>query len=303
MAATNSLRHTAARPRRKSIYSLEMYLYLLPALLFVGIFLLYPAAYTLYISFTDWDGLNPPNFIGLQNYTEIIFKEPAFITSALNTLIWVVATLALPVLLGLALAVIISYVPFQEFFKTVFYLPYAISATSIAVIWGFMLSPQGVVNTVLGQLGLNFLVHSWLVTPPWHTVVMLLAYTWQITGTNMVLFLIGLQSIPTDPIEAAKLDGANEWQVFRHIIIPLLRPITTVVVTLAVVNSFKVFDIIWVLTQGGPFRSSETLAVTMYRESFVLFRLGYGAAIANLLSLIVIIFSIFYLRSIFKAED
>ena len=288
---------------RRFITKIEVYLYLLPALLFVGVFLLYPAIYTLYISFTDWDGLNPPAFIGLQNYIEIIFHEPVFVTSTLNTLIWVVASLALPVLLGLGLAVIISYVPYQEFFKTVFYLPYAISATSIAVVWGFMLSPEGVINILLEQIGLDFIARSWLVSPPWHTVVMLLAYTWQITGTNMVLFLVGLQNIPSDPIEAAKLDGANEWQVFRHITFPLLRPITTVVITLAVVNSFKVFDIIWVLTQGGPFRSSETLAVTMYRESFVLFRLGYGAAIANLLSLIVIIFSIFYLRSIFKREN
>ena len=289
--------------RRRFFNKIEVYLYLLPSLLFVGIFLLYPAVYTLYISFTDWDGLNEPSFVGLQNYTELIFHEPVFTTSAINTLVWVVATLAFPVLLGLALAMVINYVSYQGFFKTVFYLPYAISATSIAVIWGFMLSPYGVVNTFLEQIGLDFIARSWLVSPPWHTVVMLIAYTWQITGTNMVLFLVGLQNIPSDPIEAAKLDGANEWQVFRHIVFPLLKPITTVVITLAVVNSFKVFDMIWVMTQGGPFRSSETLAVTMYRESFVLFQLGYGAAIANLLSLIVIIFSIVYLRSIFKRED
>ncbi len=302
MEATGSLQ-PAYPSRRKFISKIEVYLYLIPALLFVGIFLLYPAVYTLYVSFTDWNGLNAPNFIGLQNYSELIFKEPVFKISAINTLVWVVATLAFPVLLGLAMAVIINYIPFQGFFKTIFYLPYAISATSIAVVWGFMLSPQGVMNTLLAQVGLEFLARSWLVSPPWHTVVMLMAYTWQITGTNMVLFLVGLQNIPADPIEAAKLDGANEWQVFWHIVLPLLRPITTVVVTLAVVNSFKVFDIIWVLTQGGPYRSSETFAVTMYRESFVLFRLGYGAAIANLLSLIVIIFSIAYLRSIFKRED
>jgi ABC-type sugar transport system permease subunit len=302
MEATGSLQ-PAYPSRRNFISKIEVYLYIIPALLFVGIFLLYPAVYTLYVSFTDWNGLNAPNFIGLQNYSELIFKEPVFKISAINTLIWVVATLAFPVLLGLAMAVIINYIPFQGFFKTIFYLPYAISATSIAVVWGFMLSPQGVINAMLAQVGLEFLARSWLVSPPWHTVVMLMAYTWQITGTNMVLFLVGLQNIPADPIEAAKLDGANEWQVFWHIVLPLLRPITTVVVTLAVVNSFKVFDIIWVLTQGGPYRSSETFAVTMYRESFVLFRLGYGAAIANLLSLIVIIFSIVYLRSIFKRED
>jgi len=152
-------------------------------------------------------------------------------------------------------------------------------------------------------LGLDDLAVSWLITPPWNTIVMLIAYTWLSTGTNMILFLVGLQNIPTDPIEAAKIDGANTRQLNWYVIFPLLRPVTTVVVTIAVVNGFKVFDLIWVMTQGGPYRSSETLAVTMYRESFVSFRLGYGAAIATILSFIVIMFSIIYLRSIFKREE
>lgn len=281
---------------------IEPYLYMLPALVFVGVFLLYPAAYTLYISLTKWDGLTAPRFIGLQNYVQII-HEPVFRTSFTNTLIWVLATLLFPVALGLLLAIAVNRIPFQGFFKAIFYLPYAVSATSVAVIWGFMLSPIGVVNTALREIGLGHLAISWLIRPPWNTIAMLVAYTWLSTGTNMVLFLVGLQNIPTDPVEAAKIDGANSWQTFRFVVFPLLKPMTTVVVTIAVVNSFKVFDLIWVMTQGGPYRSSETLAVTMYRESFVLFHLGYGAAIANFLSLIIIIFSVVYLRSIFRREE
>ena len=184
-----------------------------------------------------------------------------------------------------------------------FYLPYAVSATSVAVIWGFMLSPVGFIDNVLRAVGLENLATSWLITPPWNTIMMLIAYTWLSTGTNMILFLVGLQNIPTDPIEAAKIDGANTRQLNWYVVFPLLRPVTTVVVTIAVVNGFKVFDLIWVMTQGGPYRSSETLAVTMYRELFVSFRLGYGAAIATILSFIVIMFSIIYLRSIFKREE
>lgn len=280
----------------------EPYLYMLPAILFVGVFLLYPAAYTLYVSFTRWDGLNPPEFIGLDNYIQLL-RESVFVTSATNTVVWVVATLVFPVLLGLMLAVFVNRIPLQGFFKSIFYLPYAVSATSVAVIWTFMLSPFGVVNELLRTIGLDAMTRNWLLTPPWNNITMLMAYTWQTTGTNMILFLVGLQAIPVEPVEAAKLDGASSWQTFRHIILPLLRPITTVVITIAVVNSFKVFDLIWVMTQGGPFRSSETLAVTMYRESFVLFRLGFGASIANVLSLIVIAFSVVYLRSIFRRED
>lgn len=281
---------------------IEPYFYMFPAVVFVGIFLLYPAAYTLYVSFTDWDGLNPPQFVGLQNYLSLV-RERAFSTSATNTVLWVAATLALPVFLGLMLAVFVNRIPFQGVFKSIFYLPYAISATSIAVIWTFMLAPSGIVNEFLRTIGLAGVARNWLIIPPLNTLVMIIAYTWQTTGTNMILFLVGLQAIPVDPVEAAKLDGASAWQTFRHITLPLLKPITTVVITIAVVNSFKVFDLIWVMTQGGPYRSSETLAVTMYRESFISFRLGFGAGVANMLSLIVIIFSIIYLRSIFRRED
>ncbi len=287
---------------RKAWGRIEPYLYMLPALAIVGVFLLYPAAYTLYISLTKWDGLTAPTFIGLQNYLQIV-RAPIFRTAFTNSVIWVVATLALPVGLGLMLAVLINRIPLQGFFKAIFYLPYAISATSVAVIWAFILANGGILNAILRQVGLDSVARSWLISPPWNTVAMIIAYTWLSTGTNMILFLVGLQNIPTDPVEAAKIDGANGWQAFWLVVFPLLKPITTVVVTIAVINGFKVFDLIWVMTQGGPFRSSETLAVTMYRESFVSYRLGYGAAIANVLSLIVIVFSVFYLRSIFRREE
>ncbi len=268
----------------------------------VGGFLLYPAVYTLYISLTNWNGLEAPKFIGLQNYVQFL-QDPVFQTSLTNTVIWVVGTILFPVLWGLGMSLLITRMRFEAAFKTIFYLPYAISATSTSVIWAFMLSPNGFINTVLHLVGLDTVARSWLISPPWNTVAMLMAYTWQTAGTNMVLFSVGLQALPTDPIEAARIDGANGWQTFIHVIFPLLRPITTVVITLAVVNSFKVFDLIWVMTQGGPYRSSETLVVTMYRESFVLFNLGKGAAIASLLSLIVFAFSAIYLRQMFRRND
>ncbi|MCC7447874.1 MAG: sugar ABC transporter permease [Anaerolineae bacterium] len=292
-----------ARPvtARRRWSRLTVYLYLLPAVLFVGVFLLYPAIYTFYISLTKWNGLEAPQFVGLQNYVQFL-EDPVFQTSFTNTVFWVIGTILLPVLWGLGMALLITRIKFEGVFKTIFYLPYAISATSTSVIWAFMLAPNGAINTFLHAVGLDAWARSWLISPPWHTIMMLVAYTWQTTGTNMVLFSVGLQAIPTDPVEAAKIDGANGWQSFRHVIFPLLRPITTVVVTLAVINSFKVFDLIWVMTQGGPYRSSETLVVTMYRESFVLFNLGNGAAIASLLSLIVFVFSAIYLRQMFRRE-
>jgi ABC-type sugar transport system permease subunit len=143
---------------------------------------------------------------------------------------------------------------------------------------------------------------SWLTDVPLNTFAMVIAWTWQQLGANMVMFLMGLGTIPRDPIEACLIDGASPWQTFVHVKLPMLRPITTAVITMAMVNSFKVFDIIWVMTRGGPYQSSETLAVSMFRETFTLFRMGYGAAISVILSLIVIVISAAYIRRMTKRD-
>jgi multiple sugar transport system permease protein len=161
---------------------------------------------------------------------------------------------------------------------------------------------EGVINTTLRFLHLGGLAQDWLTNVPTNTWAMIVAATWQGLGPNMLLFLVGLQNIPREPLEAAMLDGANPVRLFWHITLPLLRPMLTIVVGIALINSFKVFDLIWVMTQGGPYRSSETLAVTMYRESFVSFQLGYGAAVAIVLTIIVMVLSIFYLRTMFGRD-
>lgn len=281
---------------------LASYLFIAPALMFVAIFLLYPIVFTSYLSLFRWDGLHTPQFVGFANYMQLL-TDPAFRTSFQNSLLWVVGTLLFPVGIGLTLAVVLSRLRLERGLKLLFYLPYALSPTSTAVLWGFLLDQQGALNVVLRAIGLEALTRSWLISPPWHTALMIAAYTWLTAGTNMVLFLVGLRTIPPETVEAARLDGATPWQEFWRIVFPQLRPITLVVVTIALANSFMVFDLIWVLTQGGPFRSSETLAVMMYRESFVLFRLGYGAAIAVLLSVIVLLLSTLYIRSMLRKEQ
>ena len=254
-------RHRSDVGRHKVWRQAEAYLYMLPAVLVVIIFLLYPAAYTFYVSFTDWDGLTAPEFIGLQNYLQM-FKEPVFGTSVVNTIIWVVATLLFPVGLGLLLAVFVNRIPLQEFFKAVFYLPYAISATSIAVIWTYMLAPTGVVNELLKTIGLDALAKPWLQMPPWNTISMLVAFTWQTTGTNMILFLVGLQSIPTDLVEAAKLDGATDMGVFWRIILPLSKPVLATVALWSAVGHWNAyFDVLIYITD----RAKYTLQIILRR--------------------------------------
>jgi len=267
----------------------------------VGVFLLYPAADTVWTSLTDSTGLGSANFIGIDNYVNLI-HDSAFITSFVNTLYWVGGVLVLQVGLGLLMALVLSSTGLGNALKGVFYLPATISAAATGVIWFFVFSPdQGILNSSLRFVGLGGLAQSWLTAdPPINTWSMIVAFTWQGLGPTMLLFLVGLQTIPREPIEAALVDGATGFRLFWHVTLPLLRPMTAVVVGISLINSFKVFDIIWAMTQGGPYRSSETLAVTMYRESFVSFHVGYGASVAVLLTSIVLVVSIFYLRAMFR---
>jgi multiple sugar transport system permease protein len=278
----------------------EALLYVLPAALMVSVFFMSSVIYTFVISFTNWDGLTPAHWVGLKNYLEV-FSDVTYVTSLKNTFIWVVVSLILPVGLGLLLSVLLQKIKGQRFFKNLFYMPYAMSLTVVGVIWVFLFSNSGI-NYILTQIGLESWTKSWLLTPIFNTFAMLAASVWQGTGTNMLLFLVGLGSLPKDPFEAAAIDGANRFRMFWNITLPLLNPITIVVLGLSLVNSFKIFDIIWVMTQGGPFRSSETLAVTMYRESFMLFHFGQGAAISILLTILSIGASWFYLRKTIVEE-
>ncbi|MFD7293787.1 carbohydrate ABC transporter permease [Streptomyces sp. NPDC059897] len=266
----------------------------LPALLFVGVLLVYPFLRSIYGSFFEDNGFTS-HFTGLDNFTRLA-DDPIFGRSLLNTVMWVAGTLLLPVLAGLAIAVATHRMRFGLIAQTVIVLPYAVSGAATAVLWKFILTSEGSLNQVLDAIGLGSLGKAWLLEWPQNTLSMIVASTWQATGLNVVLFAIGLRAIPRETVEAAELDGARGWRMFRHITLPQLRSVTVVVVGMAIVNSLKAFDMIWVLTQGGPARSSETLALTMYREALRLFHIGYGSAIALVLSVIVVASSWLYLR-------
>jgi len=276
------------------------YLYILPAFLLVFLLLLIPMFQNIYYSFFEWDGISKPIFNGLNNYIQL-FKDSNFLTSFLNTILWVVFTLIFPVFGGLLIAVFLRGIKFSNFFKSIFYIPITISFVATGIIWNYMYSRQiGVLNTIMGLFGVDKI--SWLTNVPLNTFSLLITWTWQQLGVNMVLFLMGLTSIPVEQTEAATIEGANSWQVFLHVTFPMLRPITTVVITMATANSFKVFDLIYVMTRGGPYRSSETLAVTMFRETFTMSNMGYGATVSVVLSIIVVAISTIYLRNMIKKD-
>ncbi|MCA9859346.1 MAG: sugar ABC transporter permease [Thermomicrobiales bacterium] len=280
---------------RRLLGSATPFLFLLPALALVGILLLYPFARSAYLSFTDYKGIGAANWVGLDNYRNLA-RDPVLSRTLTNTMLWVVGTLILPVGLGLLVAVLSYNAKAGSILRLPFLIPYALSGTAIATVWQFMLIRDGALNNVLDAIGLSSLARPWLLNPPLNTWSMIIASTWQAVGVSVLLFLIGLQVIPPEPIQAARLDGADGWRLFRDMTLPMLAPMTIVVVGISLVNSLKTFDIVWIMTQGGPYRSSETLAVMMYRETFVLFKHGYGAAIAVMLSVIVLAVSLVYLN-------
>jgi multiple sugar transport system permease protein len=225
-----------------------------------------------------------------------LLHDPTFGQSLLNTLLWMAGTLVLPVGIGLLVAVFTTQMRGGRWIRYAFVLPYALSGTATAVIWGFILRSDGAWNQVVEALGGTPPEPGLLLAWPSNTLVMILASTWQATGVAVILFLVGLQSIPPETLEAGTLDGASGFTLFRHVVVPQLRPVTVVVIGISIANSLRVFDIIWLLTKGGPGATSETLAVTMYRQTFIVSDYGYGAAVAVILSIIVVGASWVYLR-------
>lgn len=267
--------------------------FMAPAVLLVAAFLLAPFVWTVYRSFFSDSRTTP--FSGFDNYT-LFASDPALTRSIQNTLMWVVGTVLLPFVLGLAIACLTNATRWSRLARLCVVLPYALSGSAVAVVWNFMLTTDGAVNQILTTLHLGSLTQGWLLTWPGNTVVMILANAWQATGVAVILFLVGLQSIPPETLEAGALDGAGSWQQFRHIVLPQLRPVSIIVIGMSLVNGLKSFDLIWVLTQGGPGRATETLAVSMYNETFLNLRPGAGAAIAVVLTVIVLAASWIYLR-------
>jgi ABC-type sugar transport system permease subunit len=274
--------------------------FLFPAVAVVAVVLLVPFVVTAVRSFRTND--LAATFAGIDNYTAML-STPEVTRSLLNTLIWVAGSLVLPVGLGLAVAVLTNTVRWGPVARLFIVLPYAISGAAVAVVGGFLLRSDGAVNQALRAVGLGSWTQNWLLDWPLNVFSAIGVSTWQSTGVAVVLFLVGLQTIPPDTVEAARIDGAGGWVLFRRIVVPQLRPVTAVVIGITLANALKTFDMIWVLTQGGPARSSETLAISMYRESFLLQRVGTGSAIAVVLSLVVVAASWVYLRGQFRSED
>lgn len=265
-----------------------------PGVLLVAVLLYLPLLWTVFLSFTDYNGLGDPTLVGFANYIAM-FEDPDFLNSLFNTLLWVAGTLIIPVGLGLTLALLTWNLKGGVWLRLPFLIPYAISGIGVGLIWSFVLQSDGALDQALHFFGVAD-TPRWLLDAPLNTVVMIIAAAWQGVGVNALLFTIGLQSIPKEPLEAARLDGARGFRLFGSMLWPMLRPLTTVVIGLSIVASLKTFDIVLGMTKGGPGRVSETLALTMYNDTFVNSQYGLGSAIAVFLTVVTLVASVLYLR-------
>ncbi|MBL8132259.1 MAG: sugar ABC transporter permease [Anaerolineae bacterium] len=276
----------------------------IPLLLYLVI-VVGPLLYSFFFSLTDWNGFSFDfNFVGLENFSKI-FVDPLFGNAIKNTIIWMAAALTLPTLGGLALALALnSRMRGARIYKSLFYLPICLSLAVVGQIWIWIYQPRwGLLNITLDSLGLVDVSRAWLASPETALIAVIVAWAWQQTGLAMVIFLAGLTSVPTELLEAAQIDGANQRQSLLRVVIPLLQPASVVVIALAVINSLKSFDIVYIMTGGGPFHSSDTLAMMMYNESFKKYFMGYGSAISVVLFLIAVVLIAFYFRQVRRLEN
>lgn len=283
---------------RKMLRKLTPYLFILPALSVYCGFVVYPMLDSLIISFTNWDGLSEQrDFVGLANY-EKIFHDPVAILALKNNLIWTVVMVVVPTILGLLLALGLNRkFPGKTLFRSFFYAPAILPLIGVAGIWAWMYDPNlGLINVTLRALGLQALTHQWLGDPSTALYAVMIAGIWQGLGFPMVLYLAGLQSIPSDQYEAARIDGAKPLRQFWHITMPWLSETHIVVVTLGVIGSFKVFDLIYSMTYGGPGQTTQVLASWQYFQTFQFFHAGYGSALTWVIALILLVVTIPYIR-------
>jgi len=275
----------------------------LPLFIYTAIIII-PFAQSLFFSATDWDGLSKDfNIIGLANYRKV-FTDPAFSNALVHNFIWVVVFLLLPTTLGLLLAMLMDKdLPGSVLFKSIIYLPMIFSYVIAGMIWTFIYEPRlGILNLLLRFLGQDQLATAWLAKPKTALMAVIIAAAWQHTGLCMIIYLAGLKGVRIDLVEAAKIDGCNSRQLYWNIILPQLKNSTIIVVSLTIINSLKSFDVVYIMTKGGPFRASEVLTTLMYREAFWNYRMGYGSAVANMLFFLTLILIVFYLRVLQKEE-
>lgn len=263
-----------------------------------AVFIGYPILNTLGLSLTRWNGLDSQRtFIGFDNFRTLL-QDPKFHLSLVNNLKWAVVTLLVPVVIGLLLAVVLhsGKIYFAGAIRSLIFLPTTMSLVTIGIMFGLILNPVfGAFNETLRAIGLGALARDWLGDPRWALYTVIVVFSWHYLGLPMMLFYAGISEIPVELFEAAAIEGGSGWQTLWNVTLPMLTPVTTVVTMLTVINSLRAFDLVMVITRGGPFNHTSVLGYLMYTETFWNYRFGYGAAVSVVILVLSSVFSAIYL--------
>lgn len=283
--------------KRKTKNLATAYLFLLPNLVGFLIFTLIPIVCSMGLSLMEWDSSNPMKFVGIQNFTRLVTDE-TFKISLWNTVYYSIFTVPLTMAAALGLALILNQkMKGINIFRTIFFFPHVASLVAIAVVWNLLFHPTlGPINNLLRALGMAN-PPGWTASIDWAMPVIIVVSIWKSMGYYMILYLSGLQAIPRELYEAAKVDGANAFQRFKSITLPMLTPTTFFVSIMLTIACFKVFDLVSVMTDGGPGRATNVLVYNIYNTAFINYEFGYASAISMVLFLIVLVVTIVQFRA------
>ncbi|WP_406059928.1 carbohydrate ABC transporter permease [Micromonospora sp. NBC_00860] len=299
--STTSVTPTRRRRRSARLSPLLVAFVLVPFAV-ESVWVFWPAIQGFWFSLTRWDGMTPPTFVGADNYVELA-GDATFRGALVNTVIWLVLFGGLSVLGGFGMALVLQKERrWVGFYRAALFTPVVFSLVVTALVWRVFYQPDGIADTLLRAVGLESLIRPWLADPQTALYAVILPALWRQIGYVMVLFLAGLKAIDPALHEAARMDGANAWQRLRHVTIPQLKGVNAVVLSVIVIDSLRSFDIVWSLTKGGPYHSSELLSTYMYSTAFQSLRLGYASAIAVVIFVLALAVILGYLVRAFREE-
>lgn len=273
------------------------WLFLAPSLLLFAVFVLLPVLAALGISFSKWDLFTDPHWAGLDNYRQLLFEDKLFHKVLRNTFVYVIGTVPVQMIIAFFVALLLNRgVWAQNALRVIYFLPVVSSTVAVALIWSWIFNSNfGVLNALLSAVGLEDLP-GWLNSSKYALPALIIVAIWQGLGYSMVLFLAGLQGIPREAYEAAEIDGAVGWKKHRFITLPLLSPTTFFVAIVSLIGSFQVFDLAFVMTQGGPANATNTIVYYVYQNAFQFYRMGYASAAAMILFAIILAFTLVQYR-------
>lgn len=270
------------------------YLLVAPAFTIFAVAILGPILATFGLSLTDWNGFSTPNFVGFENFVRA-FNDSVYTNSYWHAAVYIAATLVLEVVVGLLLAGLVSSKRNTTFYRVAFFTPVMLPLVVISVLWSFLLNPDlGILNRFLGTIGLESWQHIWLGDQSTALLSISFISGWIFAGFYMAIFYTGFQRIPSTIIESARLDGATEWQLLRRIKIPMVKNLTEVAILLCFTGGIQVFDLVYVLTNGGPYDTTQVPTTYLVRVVFRDQKMGYGSALAVILTLVVVAVGLIY---------